>query len=145
MSSSGSSSVRVVPSTSSEGTRSKGPKASVSRSFSSGIPSPVDAKSQRDLKVMKSCHDVVSVIGEEALGPIRECYSILEEYVPRAPLVKLRPYNVRSSEISISMDALEVDLHFPLHPTIVECLRWLGISPSQMAPNSWRYLIAFLG
>ncbi|RWW18047.1 hypothetical protein GW17_00017987 [Ensete ventricosum] len=34
---------------------------------------------------LKSCHDVVSIIGEEALGPIRECYSIPEEYVLRAP------------------------------------------------------------
>ncbi|RZR94468.1 hypothetical protein BHM03_00023157 [Ensete ventricosum] len=48
-------------------------------------------------------------------------------------------------EISISVDALEAGLRFPLHPTIVECLRWWRISPSQMAPNSWRYLIAFLG
>ncbi|RWW77681.1 hypothetical protein BHE74_00014135 [Ensete ventricosum] len=34
---------------------------------------------------MNSCHDVVSVIGEEALRPIRECYSIPEEYVLWAP------------------------------------------------------------
>ncbi|RRT41706.1 hypothetical protein B296_00054691 [Ensete ventricosum] len=97
----GSSSVEVVPSASSEGTRSEGPEASVLGSSSSRIRSQVDAKSQRDLEVMKSCHDVVSIVGEEALGPIRECYSIPEEYV-------LRPYNVESSEISISVDALEV-------------------------------------
>ncbi|RWV79659.1 hypothetical protein GW17_00059178 [Ensete ventricosum] len=126
MSSSDSSSVRVVPSASSKGTWSEGPEASVSGSSSSGILSPIDAKSQRVLEVMKSCHNVVSVIGEEALGPIRECYSIPEEYVLRAPLVEHRPYNVGSSEISILMDALEADLHFPLHPTIVECLRCHG-------------------
>ncbi|RRT68706.1 hypothetical protein B296_00038072, partial [Ensete ventricosum] len=66
-------------------TRSEGPEASVSGSSSSGVPSSVGAKSRRDLEVMKSCHDVVLVIGEEALGPIQECYSIPEEYVLRAP------------------------------------------------------------
>ncbi|RZR92928.1 hypothetical protein BHM03_00021314 [Ensete ventricosum] len=68
---------------------------------------------------MNSCHDVVSVIGEEALRPIRECYSIPEEYVLWAPSAEQQPYSAGSFEISISMDALEVDLCFPLHPTIV--------------------------
>ncbi|RWW39821.1 hypothetical protein BHE74_00054806 [Ensete ventricosum] len=63
----------------------------------------------------------------------------------RAPLPEQQPYQTQPSEISISVDALEAGLRFPLHPTIVECLRWWRISPSQMAPNSWRYLIAFLG
>ncbi|RWW58063.1 hypothetical protein BHE74_00035108 [Ensete ventricosum] len=45
----------------------------------------------------------------------------------------------------ISVDALEVGLRFPLHPLIEECLRWWRISPSQVAPNSWRYLVVFLG
>ncbi|RRT80386.1 hypothetical protein B296_00009416 [Ensete ventricosum] len=94
---------------------------------------------------MKSCHNVVSVIGEEALGPIRECYSIHEEYVLWAPSIEQQPYSARSSEISILVDTLEADLCFPLHLTIVECLRWWRISPSQMTPNSWRYLIVFLG
>ncbi|RWW42036.1 hypothetical protein BHE74_00052444, partial [Ensete ventricosum] len=32
-----------------------------------------------------------------------------------------------------------------LHPLIEECLRWWRISPSPVAPNSWGYLIVFLG
>ncbi|RWV80725.1 hypothetical protein GW17_00057948, partial [Ensete ventricosum] len=125
--------------------RSEGPEASVSRSSCSGIPSPVDARSQRDLEVMKSYHDIASVISGEALESIRECYSIPEGYMLRAPLPTQRPYQPWPSEISISVDALEAGLCFLLHPTIVECLRWWRISPSQMAPNSWRNLIAFLG
>ncbi|RZS22516.1 hypothetical protein BHM03_00055298 [Ensete ventricosum] len=144
MSSSSSSSVRVIPSTSSEGTWSEGPEASVSGLSFSGVPSPVNVKSQRDHEVMKSCHDVVLVVGKKALGPIRECYSIPKEYVLRTPSVEQQHYNAGSSEISISLDALEADIHFSLHPTIVECLLWWRISLSQMTPNSWRYLIAFL-
>ncbi|RWV84931.1 hypothetical protein GW17_00053318 [Ensete ventricosum] len=45
----------------------------------------------------------------------------------------------------ISVDALEAGLRFPLHPLIEECLRWWRISPSQVTPNSWRYLVVFLG
>ncbi|RWW75637.1 hypothetical protein BHE74_00016324 [Ensete ventricosum] len=45
----------------------------------------------------------------------------------------------------ISVDALEAGLRFPLHPLIEECLRWWRISPNQVAPNSWRYLVVFIG
>ncbi|RRT79651.1 hypothetical protein B296_00023479 [Ensete ventricosum] len=80
MSSSGSFSIRVIPSTSLEGTRSEGWETSVSGSSHSGIPSPEDARSQRDLEVLKYYHDIASVISEEALESIRECYSIPEGY-----------------------------------------------------------------
>ncbi|RZS24027.1 hypothetical protein BHM03_00057042 [Ensete ventricosum] len=45
----------------------------------------------------------------------------------------------------ISVDALDADLRFSLHPLIEERLRWWRISPSQVAPNSWSYLVVFLG
>ncbi|RRT86062.1 hypothetical protein B296_00001395 [Ensete ventricosum] len=122
MSSLGSSSIRVVPSTSLEGTRSEGPKANVSGSSSSGIPSPIDTKSQRDLKVMRSCHDVVLVINEKTLKSIWECYSIPEEYAMRAPLLEQRPYNPKPSEISISVDALKANLHFLCIPPLWNAL-----------------------
>ncbi|RWW40812.1 hypothetical protein BHE74_00053748 [Ensete ventricosum] len=123
MSSSGLSSVRVVPSANSEGMRSKGRETNISGSSHSGIPSSKDARSPRELEVMKSCHDIASVISEEALESIQEYYSIPEGYVLQAPLPEQRPYQPRPSEISISMDALEADLCFPLHPIVVECLR----------------------
>ncbi|RWW38257.1 hypothetical protein BHE74_00056522, partial [Ensete ventricosum] len=45
----------------------------------------------------------------------------------------------------ISVDDLEAGLRFPLHPLIEEYLRWWRVSPSQVAPNLWRYLVVFLG
>ncbi|RWW67939.1 hypothetical protein BHE74_00024583 [Ensete ventricosum] len=113
MSSSGSSSIRIVPSASSEGMRSEGQETSVSRSSHSGIPSPEDTRSRRDLEVMKSCHDITSVISEEGLESIRECYSIPGGYVLRAPLPEQRPYQPGPSKISISVDELEAGLRFP--------------------------------
>ncbi|RWW25333.1 hypothetical protein GW17_00010324 [Ensete ventricosum] len=70
----------------------EGPETSVSGSSCSGIPSPTDARSQRDLEVMKSCHDIASTISEEALESIREYYNIPEGYVFRAPLPEQWPY-----------------------------------------------------
>ncbi|RZR77213.1 hypothetical protein BHM03_00002224 [Ensete ventricosum] len=102
------------------------------------MPSPVETKSLRDLKVMKSYHDIASIVTEESLGLIQTRYSIPKEYALRALLPEQRPYNPESFELSISVDVLEVGLWFPLHPTIVKCLRWWRISPSQVAPNSWR-------
>ncbi|RZS08115.1 hypothetical protein BHM03_00039048 [Ensete ventricosum] len=143
MSSSGSSYVGIIPPVSSKGTRSEGPEASVSRSSSSGILAPLDAKSLRDLEVMKSCHDIVSIISEESLVSIRECYSIPEEYTLWAPLPEQRPYNPRSSEISISMNVLEVGLCFPLHPTIMECLRYGEFLQVKRRPTHGATLLRF--
>ncbi|RWW53361.1 hypothetical protein BHE74_00040158 [Ensete ventricosum] len=97
------------------------------------MPSSIDAKSLRDLEVMKSCHDIASVVTEGSLRSMRERYSISEAYALRALSPDQRPYNTESSEFSISVDALEANFCFPLHPTIVECLRWWRISPSQVA------------
>ncbi|RZR95158.1 hypothetical protein BHM03_00023969 [Ensete ventricosum] len=44
----------------------------------------------------------------------------------------------------LSTDAIEAGLRFSLHPVIEGYLEQWRISPSQMAPNSWRYLVAFL-
>ncbi|RWW02472.1 hypothetical protein GW17_00034421, partial [Ensete ventricosum] len=56
-----------------------------------------------------------------------------------APIVWTHP------GMCITVDAMEAGLRFPLHPLIEECLRWWRISPSQVAPNSWCYLVVFLG
>ncbi|RZR72875.1 hypothetical protein BHM03_00018197 [Ensete ventricosum] len=116
MSSSSSSNVRSALSTSSEGTRSGNPYSSVSGSSSPGMPSSIDAKSLRDLEVMKSCHDIASVVTEGSLRSIRERYSISEEYALQAPSPDQRPYNTESSEFSISVDALEANFCFPSIP-----------------------------
>ncbi|RRT81452.1 hypothetical protein B296_00000578 [Ensete ventricosum] len=64
----------------------------------------------------------------QAAGPSDEGSheSIPEEYTLRAPLPGQRPYNLGYAELSILVDALEVGMCFPLHPTIEECLRLAG-------------------
>ncbi|RZR75610.1 hypothetical protein BHM03_00000023 [Ensete ventricosum] len=93
---------------------------------------------------MKSFHDFDSVVTLESLASIRKHYNVLDEYILHAPGPGQRPYHPCPEGFSISVDALEVGLRFPLHPVIGVCLDWWRISPIQMAPNSWHYLITFL-
>ncbi|RRT36698.1 hypothetical protein B296_00051046 [Ensete ventricosum] len=107
-------------------------------------PSSVDARVLRDLEVMKAGHDLDMAVTEGSLATIREQYSIPAEYGLHIPQPGQRPYSSDVPGVFISVDALEAGLRFPLHPTIEECIGW-RISSSQVAPNSWRYLVVFLG
>ncbi|RRT83423.1 hypothetical protein B296_00017726 [Ensete ventricosum] len=120
------------------------PEAS-SSGASSGPPSPVDARVLRDLEVMKADHYLDMTMTEGSLAVIRGRYSIPVEYGLHVPQPEQRPYSSDAPDMCITVDAMEADLRFPLHPLIEECLRWWRISPSQVAPNSWRYLVVFLG
>ncbi|RRT69667.1 hypothetical protein B296_00010058 [Ensete ventricosum] len=123
--------VRSIPPARSGGTSLGSPVASTS-GLSSGVPSLINAKSQRDLEVMKACHDIDLAMAEGSLDAIRKCYSIPDEYALCAPLPEQHPYNSGSAELSISVDALEADLRFPFHPIIEECLGWWRIFSSQV-------------
>ncbi|RWW36941.1 hypothetical protein BHE74_00058001, partial [Ensete ventricosum] len=143
-SSDSSTSVRVI-SPSGSGESSHGDPEVSSSGASSEPPSPVDARVQRDLEVMMSDHDLDSAVTEGSLAAIRARYSIPTEYGLHVPEPGQRPYSLDVPGMCISVDALEAGLRFPLHPLIEECLKWWRISPSQVAPNSWRYLVVFLG
>ncbi|RRT44495.1 hypothetical protein B296_00020916 [Ensete ventricosum] len=142
-SSDSSGSVRVISSPGSGGTSQSDPEVGFSGA-SSGPPSPVDTRVLRDLEVMKVDHDLDTTMIEGSLAVIRGWYSIPVEFGLHVLQPRQRPYSSDAPGMCIPVDALEVGLRFPLHPLIEECLRWWRISPSQVAPNSWRYLIAFL-
>uniref|UniRef100_A0A804J724 Transposase (putative) gypsy type domain-containing protein n=1 Tax=Musa acuminata subsp. malaccensis TaxID=214687 RepID=A0A804J724_MUSAM len=97
------------------------------------------------LAKFKQWHDVDSVVTGEFLGELRTRYWIPEGYTLSAPRPGQRPYDQFPGGFGLTAGALEAGLRFPLHPVIEDCLRKWGISPSQMAPNSWRYLVVFLG
>ncbi|RRT67712.1 hypothetical protein B296_00028758 [Ensete ventricosum] len=84
-------------------------------------------------------------LAEGELAAIRERYSIPTEYGLHVLQSGQHPYGSDAPGMCISVDALEVGLRFLLHPLIEECLRWWRISSSQVVPNSWRYLVVFLG
>ncbi|RWW61984.1 hypothetical protein BHE74_00030906, partial [Ensete ventricosum] len=107
--------------------------------------SPVDERVLRDLEVMMSDHDLDTTVTEGSLAVIREQYSIPAEYGLHVSQPGQRPYSLDALGICISVDALEAGLRLHFHPLIEEYLRWWRISPNQVAPNSWRYLVVFLG
>ncbi|RRT38750.1 hypothetical protein B296_00040446 [Ensete ventricosum] len=143
-SSDSSSSVRVVSSLGSGEASRCDPEVGSSRE-SSGPPSPVDVRVLRDLEVMKADHDLDTVVTERSLDVIRERYDIPTEYGLHVPQPGQCPHSSNAPGMCISVDALEIDLRFPLHSLIEECLRWWRISPSQVAPNSSRCLVVYLG
>ncbi|RZR84124.1 hypothetical protein BHM03_00010887 [Ensete ventricosum] len=127
------------------GTNLGGEPEASSSGASSGPSSPVDARVLRDLEVMKAGHNLDTAVTKGSLTAIRERYSIPTEYRLYVPQPGQCPYSSDVPGVCISVDALEAGLRFPLHPIIEECIRWWRISPSQVAPNSWRYLVVFLG
>ncbi|RWW58863.1 hypothetical protein BHE74_00034220 [Ensete ventricosum] len=112
------------------------------QSSSSGVMVGADAKA---LQAMKSHHDFDSTVSLESLASIRKRFSILNEYVLHTLGPGQRSYHSYPGGFSISIDALEAGLRLPLHPVIGECLGWWWISPGQVAPNPWCYIITFLG
>ncbi|RRT36404.1 hypothetical protein B296_00050219, partial [Ensete ventricosum] len=90
-------------------------------------------------------HDLDMAVTKGSLAVIRGRYSIPAEFGLHVPQPEQHPYSSDAPGMCFSVDALEAGLRFPLHPLIEECLRWWRISPSQVAPNSWRNLVVFLG
>ncbi|RWV99703.1 hypothetical protein GW17_00037379 [Ensete ventricosum] len=105
----------------------------------------MDVKALKAFGIMKSCHDFDSVVSVKCLIMIRDCYNISNEFVLHVPLLGHRLYDTFQNGFSVSIDALEMELRFPHHPMIKEWHEWWQILPSKIAPNSWRYMIAFLG
>ncbi|RZS19380.1 hypothetical protein BHM03_00051768 [Ensete ventricosum] len=87
-------------------------------SSSSGVMTRADVKALQALEVMKSCHDFDSIVSLESLATIRKRYSIPDEYILHVPGPGQRPYHPCPEGFSISIDALEARLRFPLHPVI---------------------------
>ncbi|CAL9101413.1 unnamed protein product, partial [Musa textilis] len=90
-------------------------------------------------------HDQDSTLDESSLGILRRRYGIPEEYILAAPEAGQRAFDPVPRGFALTLDALEAGLRLPLHHIIVSCLSLWRVSPSQITPNSWRYLVAFLG
>ncbi|XP_064937290.1 uncharacterized protein LOC135588870 [Musa acuminata AAA Group] len=117
----------------------------VETATSSNPASSSDEKAARALEALMWSHDHDSTVGESLLSLLRDRYGIPEEFVLRAPEPGQRVYDPIPRCFALTLDAFEAGLRLPFHPVITSCVSWWRISPSQMAPNSWRYLAAFLG
>ncbi|RRT85115.1 hypothetical protein B296_00004625 [Ensete ventricosum] len=107
---------------------------------SSGGAAPDDSEAVEALAMMRSCFNIDLNMTTHRLVKVRKHYYIPLEYELHVPLLGQCPYNAFSNDFNLSTITLEAGLRFPLHPVIEVCLEGWQISPSQMAPNSWRYL-----
>ncbi|RWW56312.1 hypothetical protein BHE74_00036989 [Ensete ventricosum] len=103
-----------------------------------------DSGTTNALVTMQSFFNVDSTMTTRRLVKVRKNYFIPPNYERHVPLSGEHPYDAFSCGFSLSTDALKVGLRFLLHHLIEACLEQWRISPSHMAPNLWRYLIAFL-
>ncbi|RZS14181.1 hypothetical protein BHM03_00045838 [Ensete ventricosum] len=83
-------------------------------SSSSSVITQVDAKALQALEAMKSFHDFNSIVTFKSLASIWKRYSIPDEYILYAPGLGQRPYHSCPGGFSVSIDALEAGLRFPL-------------------------------
>ncbi|RZR91639.1 hypothetical protein BHM03_00019795 [Ensete ventricosum] len=117
---------------------------SVSVAVVSSFDVPGDFGTVDALVAMRYFFNVDSTMTNRWLVEVRKNYFIPLEYELHVPLSGECPYDAFPCYFSLSTDALEAGLRFLLHPVIEACLEWWRIFPSQMTPNSWRYLVAFL-
>ncbi|RWW72475.1 hypothetical protein BHE74_00019718 [Ensete ventricosum] len=96
-----------------------------------------DSGTANALATIQSYFNVDSTVATRRLVEVRKNYFIPPEYELHVPLSGECPYDAFSCGFSLSTDALEAGLRFPLHPVIEACLEQWRISPSQMAPNSF--------
>ncbi|RWV81475.1 hypothetical protein GW17_00057102 [Ensete ventricosum] len=107
---------------------------------SSGGAALADLGATDALTAMRSYFNVDLTVTTRRLVEVRKNYFVPPEYELHAPLPGERPYDTFSSGFNLSTNALEAGLRFLLHPMTKVCLEGWQISPSQIAPNSWRYL-----
>ncbi|RRT72745.1 hypothetical protein B296_00033711 [Ensete ventricosum] len=105
---------------------------------------PADSETANALAAMRSNFDVDSTVTTRRLVEVRKNYFIPPEYELHAPLSGEHPYDAFPSGFNLTTNTLDAGLRFPLHPVLEGCLKGWQISPSQMAPNLWSYLMAFL-
>ncbi|RWV78643.1 hypothetical protein GW17_00060354 [Ensete ventricosum] len=99
-------------------------------------------KALMDIQLSHNC-DLIMIA--QCLAEERQHFFVSREYELHGLLPGQRSYDAFSDGFGLSIDALEARLWFLLHLVIEACLVEWGISLSQMAPNSWRYLMAFSG
>ncbi|RWW40731.1 hypothetical protein BHE74_00053821 [Ensete ventricosum] len=110
--------------------RPSGDSRSIALVYVSGGAALIDSGTADALAAMRSNFDVDSTVTTRRLVEVRKNYFIPSEYELHAPLPGERPYDAFSSGLSLSTDALEAGLRFPLHPVVEACLEGWQISPS---------------
>ncbi|TVU40318.1 hypothetical protein EJB05_13776, partial [Eragrostis curvula] len=88
-----------------------------------------------------------TVVGtRKELRALCNMYGVPMEYTPYRAREKPACYAAAPEDgvISVYEDALDAGMRLPLHPFYAELLTHYGLAPSQLLPNAWRYMAAFV-
>ncbi|KAJ1270346.1 hypothetical protein BS78_06G047100 [Paspalum vaginatum] len=91
-----------------------------------------------------------TLTSEAALRRLCEQHRVPKEYTPRCAgssgpcMAPAAGASSNSNTICVYVGALEAGLRFPLHELYVQLLRHYNLAPSQLTPNAWLYMAAFL-
>ena len=106
---------------SSSSSSSGAPRAEVVSVSSDSAPSE-GIGSSAALETLKSWHDVDSVVTEDLLRVLRDCYRVPECYGIHAPRLGQWSYDQFPDGFGLTVGAFEAGLRFSLHFVIGECL-----------------------
>jgi hypothetical protein len=82
---------------------------------------------------------------QSAVQALCEKYKVPAEYTPMSLDGRWMACQTPPEDtIFVYADALEAGMRIPLHDFYVEVLGHYGLAPSQLAPDAWRYLAAFV-
>ncbi|CAD6264225.1 unnamed protein product [Miscanthus lutarioriparius] len=89
-----------------------------------------------------------ALTNQKSLVALCDKYGVPREFKPvpadtlRCGVCETPPQG--SNALCIYSDALEAGLRFPLHDFYLKLLRHYRLAPSQLAPNAWKYMAAFV-
>lgn len=86
-----------------------------------------------------------SLVDQEDLILVRTRFCVPKDYEIELPEPDARIDDPPPGRLGVYEDSFEVELRFPLHPSVLELLRAFGIPLSVLIPNSIRHIIGFLG
>ncbi|KAI8555710.1 hypothetical protein RHMOL_Rhmol05G0195900 [Rhododendron molle] len=119
-------------------------RASPDKGQSSGVKpsSPPTPSSRGPCRVPAfSASNIPSTITNEELAVLRVRYFIPSFVSLRKPSGTERACTFTKNEACLYVGALEGGLRLPFPTVVRDVLRFLGLAPGQIVPNSWRFLI----
>ncbi|XP_077246438.1 uncharacterized protein LOC143886378 [Tasmannia lanceolata] len=119
--------------------------AEASTTFPPGQAVEVVARARMDANPKYNLRALVeeNYLTRSMLGDIRNKYCVPPRFELKAAIEGDRACN-ESRDLCIYEESMRVGFRFPLHPFFAAVLRYYGLAPAQVAPNSWRLLTGFL-
>ena len=93
--------------------------------------------------VVRACHALEEVCGldTDTMDRFKDRFQFSKQVHVCRPTNEDRACHFFPSEVYFYEAAFTYGLRLPVHPFIMELLRFFGIAPGQLMPNSWRTMV----